>query len=317
MQRRIAVVAVFVMIALAACASPSKPAAGGTASTPTPTSSPAPAVTPTAAPSPSMSMSVPSASPTVAPAPPTPKPAPPATSAKPISCTGKIAQTRPVASGAGPGGSLVSTGSPAVALTFDDGPDPINTPKILDELKQCGVKATFCVVGFRARDHPEMITRIAAEGHTLCNHSWQHLFDLAKRDDAYIRKDLENTNKMILRAAPGARVAYFRAPGGNFTTKLVRIASELGMKSIYWHVDPRDWESAKFGKGTAMVNHIIAAVERDVRPGSIVLSHDNGKPDTIVAYRTLLPWLKARYTLIALPDAPPPPPSPAPATPLP
>ncbi|GAB4048225.1 hypothetical protein GCM10028775_11440 [Catellatospora paridis] len=201
-----------------------------------------------------------------------------------------------------------------MALTFDDGPDPINTPKILDELKQCGVKATFCVVGFRARDNPEMITRIAAEGHTLCNHSWQHLFDLAKRDDAYIRKDLENTNKMILRAAPGARVAYFRAPGGNFTTKLVKIASELGMNSIYWHVDPRDWESAKFGKGTVMVNHIIAAVERDVRPGSIVLSHDNGKPDTIVAYRTLLPWLKARYTLIALPDAPP---SPAPGAPLP
>ncbi|MEU7827214.1 polysaccharide deacetylase family protein [Catellatospora sp. NPDC049133] len=315
MQRRIAVIAALVMVALAACGSPSEPSAGGTLPIPTP----APAVTPTAAPTPTFAE--PSSSPTPTPTPVQPtaspaKPKPP--SGKPISCTGKIAQTKPAASGAGPGGSLVKTGSPAVALTFDDGPDPVNTPKILDALQQCGVKATFCVVGFRARDNPELIARIAAEGHTLCNHSWQHLFDLAKRDDAYIRKDLENTNKMILRAAPpGARVAYFRAPGGNFTTKLVKIASDLGMKSIYWHVDPRDWESAKFGKGTAMVNHIIAAVERDVRPGSIVLSHDNGKPDTIVAYRTLLPWLKARFTLIALPDAPDPPPSPAPATPLP
>ncbi|MEV0456431.1 polysaccharide deacetylase family protein [Catellatospora methionotrophica] len=307
MQRRIAVVAVLVMMALAACGSPSDPAAGGT----TPTPSPAPAVTPTASPSPSLS-AVPSATPSASPTPSPTKAAPPPTSGKPISCTGKVAQSKPVASGAGPGGSILKTGSAAVALTFDDGPDPINTPKILDALKQCGVKATFCVVGFRARDHADLITRIAAEGHTLCNHSWQHLFDLAKRDDAYIRKDLENTNKMILRAAPGARVAYFRAPGGNFTAKLVKIAAELGMKSIYWHVDPRDWESAKFGKGTAMVNHVIAAVERDVRPGSIVLSHDNGKPDTIVAYRTLLPWLKARHTLIALPDTAPTAPSPAP-----
>ena len=312
MHPRMAVSAVLALIALAACASPAKPSAGGTVSPAAVSSTPAPPEPSLLTPPPTLQLT-PSA-----PAPTTAQPRPPAPTVRAISCTGRIAQNRPAATGTGPGGSVVKTGSPAVALTFDDGPDPINTPKILDQLKQCGVKATFCLVGFRARDNPAMVARIAAEGHTLCNHSWQHLFDLAKRDDTYIRRDLQKTNDAIHKAAPGAKISYFRAPGGNFTGKLVSIAQDLGMKSIYWHVDPRDWESSKYGKGTPMVNHVIAAVERDVRPGSIILSHDNGKPDTITAYRTLLPWLKARYTLIGLPELPAPPavppvPSPAPS----
>jgi peptidoglycan/xylan/chitin deacetylase (PgdA/CDA1 family) len=194
-----------------------------------------------------------------------------------------------------------------VALTFDDGPDPINTPKLLDMLAQCGVKATFCLVGFRARDRPDLVRRIVAEGHTVCNHSWQHLIDLAAdtRTDEYIKHDLQATNNAILKAAPDAKIRYFRAPGGNFTPRLVQIAKDLGMTSIYWSLDPRDWEKSVYGTGSAMVNHIISAVEAGVRPGAIVLSHDNGKPDTITAYRTLLPWLKARFHLIALPtDSP-------------
>jgi peptidoglycan/xylan/chitin deacetylase (PgdA/CDA1 family) len=75
------------------------------------------------------------------------------------------------------------------------------------------------------------------------------------------------------------------------------------MKSIYWALDPRDWDKSTFGTGAPMVRHIINAVEGTVRPGAIVLSHDNDKPDTVTAYRTLLPWLKARFTLIALPTA--------------
>jgi peptidoglycan-N-acetylglucosamine deacetylase len=196
-----------------------------------------------------------------------------------------------------------TTGSSGVALTFDDGPDPINTPKMLDMLKQCGVKATFCLVGFRARDRPDLVRRIVNEGHTVCNHSWQHLLDLGAttRTDDYIKHDLQATNNAILKAAPHAKIQYFRAPGGNFTPRLVQIAKDLGMKSLYWAVDPRDWDKATYGTGPAMVDHVISAVEGSARPGAIILSHDNGKPDTITAYRTLLPWLKARFKLIAMP----------------
>lgn len=241
---------------------------------PSPSPSPSPAGTPSAAPS-----------------------SPPKAVA--VAGSGQVDSARP-AGGLGPGGSLKFTGSDAVALTFDDGPDPVNTPKILDSLHQNGVKATFCLVGFRVRDHPDLVRRIAAEGHTLCNHSWQHLFDLAKRGPGYIRSDLQQTNDAIHAAAPGTPISYFRAPGGNFTAGLVGIARELGMTSIYWDVDPRDWESAKHGTGPAMVDHIISVVNSQTRNGSIVLSHDNGKPDTIEAYRRLFPQLKARFNLVTL-----------------
>ena len=198
-------------------------------------------------------------------------------------------------------GALRRTGTGAVALTFDDGPDPVQTPLLLDLLKEQGVKATFCMVGFRARDHPDLVRRIAAEGHTLCNHSWQHLTNLAKRPVNYIKWDLESTNDAIRAAVPDAKIAYFRAPGGNFTPELVALAKQYGMTSIYWQVDPRDWDHKKDPSDPAHVARVVANVQRYTKPGSIVLSHDNGQPDTIEAYRTLLPWLKERFELAPLP----------------
>jgi peptidoglycan/xylan/chitin deacetylase (PgdA/CDA1 family) len=206
---------------------------------------------------------------------------------------------RPVTA-SGPGGSVKNTGSTAVALTFDDGPDPVTTPALLDLLKQRGVKATFCLVGWRARDNPDIVRRMVAEGHTLCNHTWQHLLDLAQRDDAYIRQDLQATNQAIHAAVPDAKISYFRAPGGNFTPHLVELAAELGMRSIHWDVDDQTWMTSTYGTGPAMVDHIRYEVQTFTRPGSIVLSHEVKKPHTITAYTTLVPWLQQRFTLVAL-----------------
>ncbi|GIJ46961.1 hypothetical protein Val02_38470 [Virgisporangium aliadipatigenens] len=201
----------------------------------------------------------------------------------------------------GPGNSVRRTGDDSVALTFDDGPDPINTPAILDELKKHDVKATFCLVGFRAEKHPELVKRIAEEGHTLCNHSWQHLTDLAKKDEGYMRWDMVHTNEAIMAAVPGAKIPYFRAPGGNFDNKMVEIAKGYGMKSIYWDYDMRDWDHTKSPNDEAHVQRIVGAIKKDTKPGSIVLSHDNGQPTTIQAYRICLPWLKEHFRLVALP----------------
>jgi peptidoglycan/xylan/chitin deacetylase (PgdA/CDA1 family) len=201
----------------------------------------------------------------------------------------------------GPGGSAQLTGSSGVALTFDDGPDPVNTPRLLDLLKQQKVKATFCVVGFRARDHPDLIRRIAEEGHTLCNHSWRHDLRLARKPPGDIQRDLQATNDAIRDAAPGTQVKYFRAPGGNFTTGVVGIARELGMSSLYWWVDPRDWDDTKDASPQAHISRVAGTIRNRIRPGAIVLAHDNGQPNTITVFQQLLPWLKDRYTLIAMP----------------
>jgi peptidoglycan/xylan/chitin deacetylase (PgdA/CDA1 family) len=304
MRSRVLVIFALTLSMLAGCA-------GGPEGQATPTlsadqsQSPSQVASPSSAGSPS-ALPTPSASPSPRKStPPSSVPSPAQPPAQPIGCTSpRVDLGRGPAGGSGPGGSLNITGTEAVALTFDDGPDPEYTPKILDLLSACGVKATFCVVGFRARDNPDLVRRIAREGHTLCNHSWQHLFDLAaKHDDAYILRDLDSTNNAIRNAVPGAKIEYFRAPGGNFTTRLVRLASTLGMKSIYWHIDPRDWDSATYGTGTKMQQHIITEIQTKVRPGSIILSHDLNKPNTIAAYRVLLPWLKQRVTLAALPNS--------------
>jgi peptidoglycan-N-acetylglucosamine deacetylase len=213
------------------------------------------------------------------------------------------ATVRSVQHGSGPAGAYISTGSRGVAITFDDGPDPIYTPQVLDLLRRYRVKATFCLVGWRVREHPDLVRRIAAEGHTLCNHSWQHLLDLGadSHTDASILGDLRATNNAIRAAVPSAKIKYFRAPGGNFSPRLVNLAASLGMKSIYWAVDPQDWNSAKYGRGPAMVSHIVTTVEHNTWPGAIILSHDMDTPDTVTAYRTLMPWLKRRFSLIRLP----------------
>lgn len=195
----------------------------------------------------------------------------------------------------GPAGSLVSTGTSAVALTFDDGPGGYSMT-VLDLLAKYHIKATFCVIGRWVAGNPEVIKRIVADGHTLCNHTWSHDLQLRTRTADQITADLQKTNDAIHAIVPDAKIKYFRNPGGNFSPQTVSIAASLGMKSIYWRVDPQDWR--KPGAG-AIINNVIG----HTGPGAIVLLHDGGgdRSATVTALRTILPNFAARFTLIALP----------------
>ncbi|MFD1368733.1 polysaccharide deacetylase family protein [Actinoplanes sichuanensis] len=194
----------------------------------------------------------------------------------------------------------MTTGSKGVALTFDDGPDPDLTPKLLKLLAKEKVKATFCLVGTQARRHPDLVRAIAKGGHSFCNHSWNHDLKLGKRSHHAIRADLERTNAAIRAAVPGAKIRYMRAPGGNFTPALVKISAELGMHSIYWKVDPRDWDQRETESNNAHRDKIIRSVKKHTHAGAIVLSHDYAQPATIDAYRVLIPYLRKRFQLVAL-----------------
>jgi peptidoglycan/xylan/chitin deacetylase (PgdA/CDA1 family) len=188
-----------------------------------------------------------------------------------------------------------------VALTFDDGPDPATTPQLLQLLARHRVHATFCLVGANAQRHPALVRKIVAGGHTLCNHTWNHDLKLGKLPAAKIKDDMERTNAAIRRAVPKAKIKYFRAPGGKFTPAVVAVARQLGMASIYWKVDPRDWDHPEGETPAQHRSRVIARVEKHTRKGAIVLSHDYAQPDTVAAYRTLLPWLHRRFQLVALP----------------
>jgi peptidoglycan/xylan/chitin deacetylase (PgdA/CDA1 family) len=176
---------------------------------------------------------------------------------------------------------------------------------MLNLLRTWGAKATFCLIGSNVREHPDLVQAIVRDGHTLCNHSWMHDFDLGQRSDEEIRSDLQRTNDEIRNAVPGASIKYFRHPGGMWTPAAIAIAAELGMTSIHWDTDPTDWDTPDYPVGPTMINRIVDIVKADIHPGAIVLSHDGGgdRTSTIEAYQTLLPYLlnERGLRLVALP----------------
>ncbi|GLY03539.1 MULTISPECIES: polysaccharide deacetylase family protein [Actinoplanes] len=252
---------------------------------------------------------------TEAPSPPAPEPSRsaerPATSE-----TAKVS----VPAGDGPHDSLKTTGSSVVALTFDDGPDPEQTPKILKMLDTYQLKAVFCLVGTQAQRHPDLVRQIVDEGHVLCNHTWNHDLSIGKKKAANITADLQKTDAAIRAAVPDAEIPFFRAPGGNFTDRLVKTAYANGQTSLYWEVDPRDWDHPDGESDAQRIKRIISIVKKETRQGSIVLSHDFNQPGTIKAYEKLLPWLAANFE-IGIPgeqqsgETPETPASPEPSTP--
>ncbi|MEU4771391.1 polysaccharide deacetylase family protein [Micromonospora sp. NPDC023644] len=197
----------------------------------------------------------------------------------------------------GPFGTQTTSGTSLVALTFDDGPDPQYTPQVLALLREHRVRATFCVVGENAQRHPDLIRAIAADGHTLCNHSWNHDVNLGRRSPAAIRADLLRTSEAIRAAVPDAPIAYYRQPGGAWTAQVVSVAQELGMTPLHWTVDPTDWDTPGAGR-------IAATVVEGVVPGSVVLLHDAGgdRQGTVDALHRILPDLTSRFKVEALPD---------------
>ena len=186
-------------------------------------------------------------------------------------------------------------------MTFDDGPHPDWTPQLLDLLRAYDVRVTFCLVGEQVRKHPALVARMVREGHTLCNHSWRHDMELGIRPLDEIRDDLRRTNEEIRRAVPGARIDYYRQPGGNWTPQALQVAHELGMIPLGWDVDPRDWAG---GPATDITSHVL----EHTRPGSIVLMHDGGgdRSPTVDACRSFLAQLNTAFTLVPLPVHPAP-----------
>lgn len=211
-----------------------------------------------------------------------------------------LAAARSDASGVA--GVQATTESSGVALTFDDGPDPNWTPKMLALLKKDDVKATFCLVGVQVEQFPQLVRDIVADGHTLCNHTWKHDTKLGTRTEDAIRADLKRTQDAVQAAAPGSSVKYFRHPGGMWTPRAVKVASAMGLTSIGWDVDPMDWNIAKYPAGNPMRDHILEVVRTKTQAGSIVLSHDAGgdRSGTLAAYEILLPELKKNFQLTAL-----------------
>jgi peptidoglycan/xylan/chitin deacetylase (PgdA/CDA1 family) len=159
----------------------------------------------------------------------------------------------------------VSTVEPLAALTFDDGPDPELTPRILEVLAEHGVQATFNVMGWNALRHPDLVRAVVAAGHELGNHTWTHQ-DLAFQSALQTRRQLERGREAIERTA-GVRPRFFRPPRGNLTGSAIQSAAELGYDVLLWSVTRG---SAGVGTPASVADHLA----RTVAPGDVVALHD-------------------------------------------
>jgi peptidoglycan/xylan/chitin deacetylase (PgdA/CDA1 family) len=179
----------------------------------------------------------------------------------------------------------VRVDQPVIALTFDDGPSAVLTPRLLDILKQRNIKVTFFVLGQLVQEHPEILQRAVADGHEIGNHSWDHKA-LNKMAEGGLRHELADTSSEITKAI-GKPVTLMRPPYGATNPRLNRaIEKEYGMKVILWSVDPFDWKRP----GPQVVSQRIL---KETKPGSIILSHDI-HPGTIEAMPSTLDALLAK-----------------------
>lgn len=151
-----------------------------------------------------------------------------------------------------------------VALTFDDGPGRV-TEQVLDALAAHGARATFNVLGRRVERHESLLHRTLEEGHELGSHAFRHDRLAGRPLDAY--SQLRRTND-LLHEAVGIKPRLFRPPYGSVSGSVVAAARVLGLVTVRWDVDPRDYD-------TPGADAIHERVMRRVRPGSIVLLHDD------------------------------------------
>jgi peptidoglycan/xylan/chitin deacetylase (PgdA/CDA1 family) len=157
------------------------------------------------------------------------------------------------------------TGRRAVALTFDDGPDPDVTPRLLDLLRRHGVPATFFVAGARAERYPELIRVILSRGHTLGNHSYHHDPLLMLRSQAKLQEEVARTQDLL--AAFAVRPLTFRPPVGITNPRLPGVLRALGMYCVAF-------SCRAFDRGNRRIAGLAAIILKKVRPGDILLLHD-------------------------------------------
>lgn len=179
-------------------------------------------------------------------------------------------------------------GGNEVALTFDDGPHPLVTPRVLSVLDRYGVKATFFLVGKQVELYPELAAEIVERGHEVASHSYSHS-NLGRLPKVYVERELVKSRAAIRRAT-GRSVTLFRPPGGNYNRGVRDAAAETGFTTIFWTANIGDclgWEPAA----------TVAKFTRELGDGGIVLLH-NGEDGSLEVLPGLLAALADRRRLV-------------------
>jgi peptidoglycan-N-acetylglucosamine deacetylase len=177
--------------------------------------------------------------------------------------------------------------TPRVALTFDDGPDPVNTRRVLEILDRYGARATFFCVGHHVAALPDEVRRIAAAGHELGNHSWSHPY-LPDLTPEQLREQIDRTGEAVARVT-GEAPTLFRPPYGALTPEVLAALEGHPTTPTMFDVDSRDWTRPG-------PERIAATVLESAGPGSVVLMHEGGgdRGQTVLALPSIIEGLLER-----------------------
>ena len=182
---------------------------------------------------------------------------------------------------------------PVLYLTFDDGPDRVRTPMVLNLLRKYDAHATFFMVGSYVNLYPGLVRAVLADGHAIGDHTWDHA-DLTHLSGGAIDGEIQRTAAALHRAGVD-EMRCVRPPYGAVNGTVRAHIASLGYKTVLWDVDPRDWSNPGVGH---IVSQLLSA-----RPGQIVLLHDAGvnHTDTLPALAQALPTLAKKFRLEPLP----------------
>ena len=182
-----------------------------------------------------------------------------------------------------------------VALTFDDGPDEVMTPKVLEVLGRYNIKATFFLVGEKVDRHPELVRQMVQEGHIVANHTFSHkgVFPLSSRQ--VVEQEILACSRSI-KAAVGLSPLLFRPPFGVTNPIIGKAVDHCGLKAIGWSVRSLD-TVAKSGR-----EDVCRRVEAKLHPGAIILLHDRCAKSDELLESIIRVTLKSGYKFIALSD---------------
>lgn len=175
-----------------------------------------------------------------------------------------------------------------IAITFDDGPHPVYTQRLLDGLKERHVVATFFVTGENANAHPEIIKREHDEGHLIGNHTYSHI-QLTKGNRDTFRQELIETNT-VLKEITGEDVLYVRPPYGSWDKAFEK---ELNMFPVLWNIDPLDWCSHN-------ADCIAAKIVEAADEGDIILLHDYYDTSVEAALKAVDALKERGYTFVTV-----------------
>jgi peptidoglycan/xylan/chitin deacetylase (PgdA/CDA1 family) len=176
---------------------------------------------------------------------------------------GLVRISRRLAAPLAPSMTSVRTDARAMALTFDDGPDPEWTPRLLDLLARLDARATFFVIGERAARRPDLVARIVSEGHALGSHTWSHP-SLPRLSPDRVEDEIRRGRDQL----PAQAEPLFRPPFGDQSFATARIARRLGVRIVLWSAMAEDWRD---DSAEVMADRVIRAAA----PGAIVLMHDS------------------------------------------